>query len=180
MWPHRKEKFSIFSKILNFSNNFLLGFEELCIGVLRKVVRLVASGSSTMVKTPNSSTQGWGFESSCCCCWHREWLVIPHDTQYNNIQHTDIQPNDIQHNYIQHNDIQHNDIQHNDIHHNNIHHNDTQHNDTQHIGYRVLLCWLSFNKPFILSVIMLSVVMMHVVALLVDLQQWHIGTIMSL
>jgi len=165
MWPHRKEKFSIFSKILNFSNNFLLGFEELCIRVLRKLVRLVASGSSTMVKTPNSSTQGWGFESSCCGCWHREWLVIPHDTQYNNIQHYNIQPNDIQHNDIQHNDIQHNDI----------HHNDTQHNDTQHIGYRVLLCWLSFNKPF-----MLSVIIMNIVALLVDLQQWHIGTIMSL
>jgi hypothetical protein len=53
MWPHREEKFSIFSpKILNFKKNFLLAFEELCIRVLRIVVRLVAIGGSTVVKHP--------------------------------------------------------------------------------------------------------------------------------
>jgi hypothetical protein len=67
-----------------------------------------------------------------------------------------------------------------DTQHNDIQHNDTQHDETQHIG-RVLkycyaechLCSVSLmlrvtNKPFMLSVIMLNVVLLSAVTM-----KWH-------
>ncbi len=51
---------------------------------------------------------------------------------------------------VQHNDTQHNDIQHSDIQHNDIQHNDIQHNNSK--------CCPLHNA----SVVMLSVVMLHV------------------
>ncbi len=75
------------------------------------------------------------------------------------IQHDDIQNNDILLNDIQHNDIQHNDIQLNDIQHNNK----WKAKHSVMALTRVLLGWVSLmlsvaNNPFMLNVVMLSVV----------------------
>ena len=74
---------------------------------------------------------------------------------------------DTQHDDTQHDDIQHDDTQHDDTQHDDTQHDDTQHDDSQHNGI-ALFFLVSFmlsvtNKPLILGVNMLSVVMLCVV-----------------